>query len=72
MSEDISTKNRVYRTRILGEERRRFEMKGFVIKNDQAILTYIKVVIISVTYFIILGLSLGLSAVGLNGLGITL
>jgi|GEM_PF-6494856 hypothetical protein len=47
-------------------------MKGFINKNYVTILTYIKVILISVTYFIIIGLSLGLSAAGMNDLRMTL
>jgi len=47
-------------------------MEGFVKRNYLTILAYIKVVIISVACFIIIGASLGLSAVGLNGLRIAL
>ena len=46
-------------------------MKAFSKKYDITILTYIKVILISFSYFIIVGLSLGFSAVGMNDLRIS-
>lgn len=43
-------------------------MKAFIENYYLTILTSVKVILISVSYFIIIGLSLGLSAAGMNGL----
>lgn len=47
-------------------------MKAFIENCYLTILTSVKVVLISVTYFIIIGLSLGWIAAGMNGLRMTL
>jgi len=43
-------------------------MKAFIGNYYLTILTSVKVVLISITYFIIIGLSLGWTAAGMNGL----
>lgn len=47
-------------------------MKAFIENYYLTILTSIKVVLISITYFIIVGLSLGLTVAGMNDVGMTL
>jgi len=47
-------------------------MKAFIENYYLTILTSIKVILISITYFIIIGLSLGWTAAGMNDLGMTL
>ncbi len=47
-------------------------MKAFIENYYLTILTSVKVILISITYFIIIGLSLGWITAGMNDLGMTL
>lgn len=47
-------------------------MKAFIENYYLTILTSVKVVLISITYFIIIGLSLGWIMAGMNDLGMSL
>ncbi len=47
-------------------------MKAFIENYYLTILTSVKVILISITYFIIIGLSLGWITAGMNDVGMTL